>query len=228
MKFGRWTATGTRIIYTLPSGRKIPKVLCVCDCGTEKYVFLSNLTRGLTNSCGCLVKEVSSETHSVHNMVDSPEYKSWSHIKSRCYKKDDPCYHNYGGRGIVMEPEWVDNFQKFLDHIGRKPSAKYSVERINNSLGYIRGNVVWAKSKEQNRNRRISLFTEYKGKIVNLAVVAEETGVSYNTLRYRIEQGMNVYDAISHPKGNKIMPSLTPSPLVRGDELDKSKEVIIG
>lgn len=35
--------------------------LCRCDCGNEVSVYLGNLTRGHTRSCGCLCKENSSK-----------------------------------------------------------------------------------------------------------------------------------------------------------------------
>jgi hypothetical protein len=34
------------------------KYRCVCDCGEEKHFFSSNLTRGLSRSCGCLSVEM--------------------------------------------------------------------------------------------------------------------------------------------------------------------------
>jgi hypothetical protein len=34
--------------------------LCRCDCGTEKLIFIGNLGRGASKSCGCLRIEVTS------------------------------------------------------------------------------------------------------------------------------------------------------------------------
>lgn len=34
-------------------GKHQAKWLCVCDCGSEKTVFATNLRRGYTKSCGC-------------------------------------------------------------------------------------------------------------------------------------------------------------------------------
>jgi hypothetical protein len=36
------------------NGRKLH---CLCDCGNECYIELTNINRGYTNSCGCLAKE---------------------------------------------------------------------------------------------------------------------------------------------------------------------------
>jgi hypothetical protein len=38
--------------------------------------------------------------------------------------------------------------------MGRRPNQHYSIERINNDLGYYKDNCKWATRKEQNNNRR--------------------------------------------------------------------------
>ena len=51
-KFNRLT-----FIEKVKSSRGYSNGLCVCDCGKEKIVALSNLVSGKTQSCGCLQKE---------------------------------------------------------------------------------------------------------------------------------------------------------------------------
>lgn len=43
-QFGKWTVIGL--------GEHPQKVLCRCKCGVEREVFYSNLTSGLSKSCG--------------------------------------------------------------------------------------------------------------------------------------------------------------------------------
>ena len=47
-KFGRWTVL--KVIDQL-------KLLCKCDCGTERPVLLYHLKYGRSTSCGCYAKE---------------------------------------------------------------------------------------------------------------------------------------------------------------------------
>ena len=54
-KFGKLTVIGRDY-----SNKKATMWLCLCDCGTKKIVNGYNLKRGLTKSCGCLQKEVTS------------------------------------------------------------------------------------------------------------------------------------------------------------------------
>lgn len=55
-RFGRWTVIRQ-------AEDKDGKIYwhCKCDCGNEKDVYTSNLTRGKSKSCGCLVKERASQ-----------------------------------------------------------------------------------------------------------------------------------------------------------------------
>ena len=47
-RFGRWTELEDL------GGKQYRKLLCQCDCGTQRAVRLSNLMNGASLSCGCL------------------------------------------------------------------------------------------------------------------------------------------------------------------------------
>jgi len=89
-----------------------------------------------------------------HDMSYSSEYSAWKHAKLRCINPKDRNFKNYGGRGIKMYFGRLENFQAFIDHIGRKPSKKHWLERINNEKGYEPGNVCWSTPSENLLNRR--------------------------------------------------------------------------
>lgn len=86
-------------------------------------------------------------------LKDLPEYSAWWNAIDRCENPDRHNYNRYGGRGISMCPEWRNDFWEFLLHIGRRPSPDLSLERINNALGYIPGNVKWGTIWEQANNK---------------------------------------------------------------------------
>ena len=54
-----------------------------------------------------------------------------------------------------MYEGWRNNFQAFYDHIGDPPNTneRYSIDRIENSLGYVPGNIRWATDHQQARNK---------------------------------------------------------------------------
>lgn len=86
---------------------------------------------------------------------------------------------DYYDRGIRVAPEWTGagGFNRFLAHIGPRPSPEHSLDRIENDGDYAPGNVRWATAKEQQRNRRNAVRVLFRGVPTLLVVVAEITGV---------------------------------------------------
>lgn len=72
----------------------------------------------------------------------------------RCNDPKNKDYHNYGGRGIKVCPEWLNSFEAFFAHIGLKPDPSYSIDRIDVNGHYEPGNVRWADKWTQANNKR--------------------------------------------------------------------------
>jgi hypothetical protein len=150
-RFHRWTAKS----FAGMRGTAGAFWACVCDCGTKRDVLTSNLTRGLTRSCGCHSKEVTSARNMVHGMSKTrPEYNAWLNMNKRCYNQNDPRFKWYGARGISVCDRWRNNFVAFFEDMGPRPSPKHSIDRENNDGNYEPGNCRWATAKQQQNNRR--------------------------------------------------------------------------
>lgn len=98
-----------------------------------------------------------------HGQRQTRTYGIWTHIKSRCYNPNDPAYHNYGGRGITVCREWINDYMAFLSYVGEPPTPKHTMDRIKNEGNYEPGNVRWTTKKEQGANRRTNKWIECNG-----------------------------------------------------------------
>ncbi len=56
-RFGRWTVLGVPTPTTAKS-----RAFCRCDCGHERNVTVDHLRRGVSASCGCLRRELATES----------------------------------------------------------------------------------------------------------------------------------------------------------------------
>jgi hypothetical protein len=122
---------------------------CICKCGNYRLVPIGQLTSGSAKYCN---KNCSEKPKKI-TLRSIPGYKSWLKIRERCYNVNSPDYTDYGAKGIKMSDTFYSSFECFIKHIGEKPSNKHSVDRLDNTKGYIEGNVRWADSKQQSRNK---------------------------------------------------------------------------
>lgn len=184
-RFGRLVVV-SREMRTRPSGVRLGGWICRCDCGTEKWVSAGNLTGGGTNSCGCLSREV----HKKHGLSKDPLHKTWCSVRLRITKESSKDYPNYGGRGLVMEPEWVEDFALFrswiLANIGPKPSRNHTLDRIENHLGYLKGNLRWATQVVQQNNRRSNRRITRDGETLTLKQWCIRLGLNYGAVKMRV------------------------------------------
>ena len=131
--------------------------LCKCDCGKEVVVESYNLRKGHTQSCGCLQAEAASKANKTHGLKDARIYRIWNCMKNRCYRKSYHAYKHYGGRGIKVCDEWLNDFQSFHDWaMANGYDDNLSIDRIDNNKGYQPDNCRWVTMAEQNKNKRVA------------------------------------------------------------------------
>lgn len=130
---------------------------------------------------------------------DTPEYIAWLGMKARCLNPRADQFANYGGRGISVCDRWLGSFENFLADMGRRPSVKHSVDRINVNGPYEKHNCRWATLTEQCRNRRRNRLLTFNGATRCLSEWSETLGISVQCIRGRLKAGWSLERALTSP-----------------------------
>lgn len=195
-----------RVVVVARAGSRGPHSLwsCVCDCGRLTYVTGTHLRSGHTTSCGCARADAYRTRNAemaTHGMTNTPEFGAWSQMKKRCLNPAHKSYPSYGGRGITVCEEWRDDFAAFFAHIGPRPSASHSLDRIRNDDGYMPGNVRWATRSVQMSNRRVSVTAVIDGETMSAAQIAARYGLDPAAVLWRIHKGWSAERLITPSRG---------------------------
>lgn len=147
-KFGRLT-----VIRRVENKGKKVMWLCKCDCGGEKIAGGRVMRRGQLKTCGCFDKErIIKGGGSAGNKL----YRLRSYMITRCYNKKAINYKYYGGRGITICDEWLNDFDSFeswcIDN-GWKEGLQ--IDRIDTNGNYDPSNCRFVTSRRNNLNKRV-------------------------------------------------------------------------
>ena len=136
----------------------VPYWLCRCRCGNEKRVWVYDLLRGHTLSCGCLKRERTVSRSMTHGCAYEPWFPTYKTMMVRCGhweggKESD--FRNYRDRGIEVCAEWRESPRAFGDWLLAHGWHKgLQIDRIDNDKGYYPDNCRVVTCKENNNNRR--------------------------------------------------------------------------
>lgn len=173
---------------------------CVCDCGNKCVVGAKNLRKGIARSCGCLKKESMRKVASKHGLSSTRLYHIWTGMKGRCYNPNNPRYNSYGGRGILIHEEWLNNFESFYNWaISNGYAENLTLDRIDNNRGYSPDNCRWANQKQQCNNKSNNHLLTYNGKTQNITQWAEELGIGRRTLTDRLTYSWTLEEVFTKP-----------------------------
>lgn len=186
MRFGRLS-----VISKATKNGRVAWV-CKCDCGNETTPLTNCLLKGRVKSCGCLNREEIGNRVRKHGQYKTRLYKIWGNMIQRCSNPKNDSYHLYGEKGIYVCEGWKDfaTFRNWATENGYADNL--SIDRIDNSKGYSPDNCRWATPQEQTDNRDCTINVSYNGKTQTIKRWAEETGIAYKKLLWRINNGWTI------------------------------------
>jgi len=206
-RFGRLVVVALARVHQRPSGVRVNVWTCQCDCGGTRDVFAGNLTNAITQSCGCLQRDVARKAHTTHGKTHTPEYQTWFGMIRRCCESTNRAYPDYGGRGIVVCDAWRNSFVAFLRDMGNRPSKQHSLDRIDNDGPYSKENCRWATVLEQANNKRGNIRITVNGTERTATEWSRISGVNRDTIVYRISAGCPAEMAVFMPPNKRrILP----------------------
>lgn len=139
------------------------------------------------------------------------EYKTFRRMKSRATDPNHPKYsQGYGERGMCEEWLAPYGFLDFMKEVGPKPSyekcgkvAKWSIDRIDNTKGYVKGNCRWATQEQQMRNRSNTRWVYIDGEKMLAIDACTKYGTDISVFRARSCYGWSDEKAIKTPVKNR-------------------------
>lgn len=189
-------------------------VLCSCSCnGNIKVYDTQKVKSGHTKSCGCWNLEKIIERNTKHNQAVSGKvtrlFHIWSNMVVRCTSPNLRAYKHYGGRGIKVCDEWLnsENFFSWAKISGYNDNL--TLERKDVNGNYCPENCEWVtwdiQADNKRCSRRFKFFEETLtiNKIFNKYSHLISADVTKDTVRSRVANGYNIYQACFLPKNVK-------------------------
>ena len=125
-----------------------------------------------------------------HGKYHTRLYNIYRGMKDRCYYKSHNRYNYYGGRGISICGEWLNDFMAFYTWaIDNGYDDNLTIDRIDVNGNYEPCNCRWLTPKEQSNNRRSNVYLTYNNKTQTIKQWAEELGINYKCLWKRHKLG---------------------------------------
>ena len=150
----------------------------------------------IAKSCGCVQYK-----ENIGNFKDGRTgtrlYKIWDGIKQRSLNLKNKDYPNYGGRGITICQEWVNDYTKFRNWaLNNGYQEGLTIDRINNNGNYEPTNCQWLTSKENTRKRSstkvsLEISNEIRSLYNSGYYTQKELGIKYSVDQQLISMIIN-------------------------------------
>ena len=191
--FGNWI-----VLYrngSTPNKAAVWRCKCLL-CGSEKDVVGSSLTNGYSTKCrSCVPKQTLAKPHRKERI-----YTIYTAMKQRCTNPHSKYYCRYGGRGISVCGEWLNNPDTFFEWAfanGYKDGL--TIDRVDCNGNYEPSNCRWIPLSEQSENRRCTNFISFNGDTMSLSKACRLANISRDLVRsYAKRNNVCFQEAFNH------------------------------
>ena len=153
-----------QVLYVSDCGTDKPTMyMCKClQCGAHHEVYGYSLSSGKSRMCRSCSAKAFQDNKYLHDQIRNV-YKG---MVQRSYYVAHKSFNNYGGRGITVCQEWLDDRTKFFDWAySHGFSDGMTVERLDNDKGYCPENCTIIPKSDQSKNRRNNIMIDIYGEL---------------------------------------------------------------
>lgn len=205
-KFGYLTVISEIEPHVTPCGTIRRRFLCECECGNKVTRNLGTLTSNGNPSCGCKSFDIGLlNKRYTKEQTSSFLYSTWLGMRQRCFDKNQSHYKYYGGKGVTMCKEWMNDYSEFYKwSMNNGASKELTIDRIDNNGNYEPNNCRWVDSITQANNKTQNRIIEYNGKKLTVMQWSRYTGIGEGTIRKRLDDyGYTIAEALGFESHNK-------------------------
>lgn len=167
--------------------------MCKCDCGNEKTIANFRLKNGNSKSCGLCVCKYNARLKRIFGAM-----------KARCLNENAKAYMKYGGRGIKICKEWLEDSYLFYNWaLENGYNDNLSIDRIDVDGNYEPSNCRWATITDQANNKRNNVFLVYNNEKKTISQWSEIYKINRGTAEYRYKKGLP-FEEIFEINKNKV------------------------
>lgn len=176
-------------------GHTLFKVVCN-TCGSIQYLKYGSIIRLKGLWCSNCKKKYNRKTQ---GESETRLYGVWKGMVARCTNNKHRSYKSYGGRGIKVCKEWLENYTAFRDwaisnnynedNILKSGKNSITIDRIDVNGDYCPENCRFVTNDIQYYNKRNTLQILYNGEMYTLKTLADMSGLSISTLKHRVQRG---------------------------------------
>ncbi len=168
-----------------------------CSCGNEVEKCVGEAKRGEVKSCGMCDWRINQikKSNTKHGIWNSPLYNVWVDIKNRCYKKRHQAYDSYGGRGVRMCDEWINDPKAFYNWCidnGWQQGLQVDKDIKGDGLLYSPSTCSIVTNKVNQNNRRSNRYVTINGKKQSVTMWCDEFKINKSRLYDKVKQGYNI------------------------------------
>lgn len=124
----------------------------------------------------------------------------WVNMKTRCCNPNSKAFPRYGGRGITICDEWLNDSLTFCEWaMTNGYQDDLTLDRIDNDGPYSPENCRFISMTEQQHNRSNNRNITYQGETHCVTEWSRRLGINQTVLCRRLDRGWTVERAFTQP-----------------------------